>query len=83
MTIMHSAMLEFGRALFTTVRATLNYDSYTEIGADIFKRTHEKVLKNSELLKFKSGIMNIDHSSTQPPTEESVFKTVYTTLATK
>ncbi len=84
MTIMHSAMLDFGRALFSTVRATLNYESYTQHGADIFKHTHERVLKSTELLqKFKAGVKNINTSSTQPPTEESLLKTVYTTLITK
>ena len=87
MTIMHPAMLDFGRTLFSTVRLSLNYTNYMKKGPEVFKHTHDHVLQDSELLqKFKSCLENIPHSSTQGPAsdvEEAVVSKVYITLVTK
>ena len=87
MTIMHQAMLSFGRGLFTTVRASLNYSSYQEYGSEVFKRTRKHVLDSSELFQtFKACLENVSHTSAQGPVSEmddALLNKVYNTLVTK
>ena len=87
MTIMHPAMLNFGRALFSTVRSSLNYSSYLKSGSEVFKQTKEHTLESSELFeKFKAGLENIPHSSTQSPIldiGDTFLNKLYTTLVEK
>ena len=49
MTFMYPAMLDFGRALFSTVRSSLNYSSYMKSGSELFKQTTEHTLESTEL----------------------------------
>ena len=70
MTIMHQAMLNFGRALFSTARSSLNYSSsYLKSGAEVFKQTKEHTYHESRELfeTFKACLDDIPHSSTQSP----------------
>ena len=87
LTIMHPAMLNFGRSLFSTVRSSLNYTSYQKSGSEVFKCTHECVLESKELLqRFKLGLEKVTHSTTQGPAsgiEDGILMNVYTTLVTK
>lgn len=88
MTIMHPAMLNFGRALFSTVRSSLNYSSYLKSGAEVFKQTKEHTMKSRELFEtFKAGLSDIPHSSTQNPrldgTVDTVLNKVYNCLVEK
>ena len=87
MTIMHPAMLDFGRTTFSTVRSVLNYSSYMKYGSDIFNQTHQHVFRDNTLLRtFKSCLENIPHASSQiavSDMDERVVSRVYTTLVTK
>ena len=48
---MNPAVLNFGRALFSSVKSSLNYNSYLKSGSEVFKKTKEHTLESSGLLK--------------------------------
>ena len=86
MTIMHSAMFEFGRILFSTVRESLNYTAYMQKGANLFTHIHHSTMHNAELQHvFKSSILSLPYASNEDPLEldESVVSKVYNTIVEK
>ena len=85
-TIMHSAMFEFGCILFSTVRESLNYTAYMQKGANLFTHIHHSTMHNAELQHvFKSSILSLPCANNEEPLEldESVVSKVYNTIVEK
>ena len=81
---MHSSMLPFGHKLFSSIRASLNYDAYIEHGSDLFAQAHKHVLHDKAILSvFKSCVEHLQQSSGSVAVEDAIVDQVHLILLTK
>ena len=78
---MHSSMVPFGHKLFSSIRASLNYDAYIEHGSDLFAQAHEHVLHDKAILSvFKSCVEHLQQSSGSIAVEDAIVDQVHLIL---